>query len=65
MQYHVKNIINGLTSWSGLSGPIPNAGELRKKREQARQAALASHAFGCHAPAGLTPVPVSAPKRTE
>jgi hypothetical protein len=40
MQNQVKNLITSLTSWSGLSGPIPNAAELRKKREQARLASL-------------------------
>jgi hypothetical protein len=40
MQNEVKNLITNLTSWSGLSGPIPNADELRKKREQARLAAI-------------------------
>jgi hypothetical protein len=40
MQNQVKNLITNLTSWSGLSGPIPNSEELRKKREQARLAAL-------------------------
>ncbi len=40
MQPEVKNLIATITSWSGLSGPIPNADELRKKREQARLAAL-------------------------
>jgi hypothetical protein len=40
MQNQVKNLIANLTSWSGLSGPIPNSEELRKKREQARLASL-------------------------
>jgi hypothetical protein len=40
MQYEVKNLISGITGWSGLSGPIPNGGDLRKKREQARLATL-------------------------
>jgi hypothetical protein len=40
MQNEVKTLINHLTSWSGLSGPIPNAAELRLKREQARLASL-------------------------
>ena len=40
METQVKNLIAHLTSWSGLSGPIPNAEELRQKREQARLASL-------------------------
>ncbi len=40
MQNQVKHLIANLTSWSGLSGPIPNATEMRRKREQARQASL-------------------------
>jgi hypothetical protein len=55
MQYEVKNLISGLASWSGLSGPIPNTEELRKKREQARLATLAAHAHG-NVTEGLRPV---------
>jgi hypothetical protein len=37
MQYEVKNLITDLTGWAGISGPIPNAAEMRKKRERARE----------------------------
>ncbi len=40
MQYEVKNLITDLTCWAGLSGPIPSAAELRRKREQARRIRL-------------------------
>ncbi len=46
MQNQVKNLITSLTSWSGLSGPIPNAAEMRRKREQARQASLGVNVLG-------------------
>jgi hypothetical protein len=36
MQYEVKNLITDMTVWSGISGPIPNVQEMRRKREQAR-----------------------------
>lgn len=40
MQHEVKHLFTEPAVSSGLSGPIPNAAELRKKREQARRAAL-------------------------
>jgi hypothetical protein len=46
MQNQMKNLITHLTSWSGLSGPIPNATEMRRKRDGARMASLGVNVLG-------------------
>jgi hypothetical protein len=56
----MRNLISHVTSWSGLSGPIPNAGEMRRKREEARLASLGINVLG-HP--GLSTASVPQPKR--